>query len=64
MYKVYAGIDWILLYVTNIKVDLNQNFRRSLHGNKDKAIIENCKKILKGGQKMASYGPWVTLATP
>ena len=45
------------LYVTKTKVDLNQNFRRSLLGYSDKATITNCKKILWGGKRMASCWP-------
>ena len=32
----------------------DQNFRRSLLGYKDKARTKSCKKILRGGKKMAS----------
>ena len=46
------------------KVDLNKIFRISLHDCKDKAIIENCKKILRGAKKMASSCPGVAFATP
>ena len=31
---------------------------------KDKAIIDNCKKVLRGGKKMASCCPGVAFATP
>ena len=52
------------MYVAKTKFDLYQNFRISLHGYKDKAIMENCKKILMDGKKMAFSCPGVTFATP
>ena len=39
---------------TKSKVDLNQNFRRSLLGYNDKAAIKNCNKILRCGKRTAS----------
>ena len=41
------------------KVDLDQNFSKSLLGYKDKATIKNCKKIPRGGKKMVSCCPGV-----
>ena len=68
MYKVYAGKDGIFLYATKTKVDLNQNFRRSLlRSYNDKATIKNGKKILRGAKRTASCCPgsaFATIATP
>ena len=62
-YKVSGIKDLIFLYVAKTKVDLNQNFRRSLlHSYNDKAAIKNCKKILRGGKRMASCWPGVAFA--
>ena len=49
---------------TKTKADLNQNFRRSLLGYKDKATTKSCKKIIRGSKKTASCGPGVADAAP
>ena len=54
----------MFLYVTKAKVDLNQNFRRSLLGYNDKATVKTCKRILRGGKEMAPCCPGVAFATP
>ena len=67
MYKVYAGIDWILLYVTKTTVDLTQSSRRSLLGYKDKATKSNNKKLQENSQGWQKDGillPRGAFATP
>ena len=63
IYKIYTGKDWIFLHVKKTKVDRNHNFR-SLLGYNGKATVKNCKKILRGGKRMASCCPGVSFATP
>ena len=63
IYKIYTGKDWIFLHVKKTKVDRNHNFR-SLLGYNGKATVKNCKKLLRGGKRMASCCPGVSFATP
>ena len=51
------------LVSTKTKVDLSQNFRRSLIGYNDKATIKNCRKILRGDKRTASRCPGMAFAT-
>ena len=54
-------------FVTMTRVDLNQNFRRSLLGCDDKATIQNFRKILRGGillPRGAFATPWLRAWVP
>ena len=61
---MFTGKDSTFLYSTKTVAALSKNFRSSLLSYKDKAALGTCKKIPKGGKKLASCCPGLLLSWP